>query len=567
MSASSKKKLRKEQQALQMTDKQQQAKKEAKKLRIYTISFVLVMAIILTSFIGIIVYNSVDFPGIMARHNTVLEVNDHDISAVELSYFYVDAISNQYNSWYNDYGDNVNMVLAYMYGLNVSVPLNKSYYDTENKVTWAEMFANQAIADATSVYTLCDAAKAAGHTLSDEEKENVEEIIHSIEHTAADHGYKSLSHYLVAMYGKGANKETYRSYLTASALANSYSNAYADSLSFTDAERAAHLAENPNNFSTFSYTTYLLRVEDFYQGGTKAEDSDTITYSEEEKSAGRVACKLAADSIFASRPKSTAELNKAIANLKIYKNATDEDGKPKAAPTATPNNDVTYGYISSNYRDWVVDSTRKAGDFTIIPAVSSLTNEDGTKSDVTTGYYAVVFNGRNDYEVETVSVRHILIGFEGGTKVDGVTTYSDAEKLAAKTKVDDVMALFNATGKTEDDFAGLVEANSTDTGSKYNGGLYEHIIPGQMVTAFNDWIFDAERKSGDCEIVETEYGYHLIYFVEHDELNYRDYIIDNDLRSEAANTWLTGLTDNAKISEKDISSLELDFVIAPSNYY
>ncbi|HHX36769.1 MAG TPA: hypothetical protein GX717_02175, partial [Clostridiaceae bacterium] len=30
---------------------------------------------------------------------------------------------------------------------------------------------------------------------------------------------------------------------------------------------------------------------------------------------------------------------------------------------------------------------------------------------------------------------------------------------------------------------------------------------------FNDWIFDQNRKPGDMDIVETVYGYHVMYFV------------------------------------------------------
>jgi hypothetical protein len=124
-----------------------------------------------------------------------------------------------------------------------------------------------------------------------------------------------------------------------------------------------------------------------------------------------------------------------------------------------------------------------------------------------------------------------------------------------------------ASGKTEDDFAALVETYSGDGGSKYNGGLYSHVMEGQMVEGFNEWIFDANRKSGDCEIVKTKFGYHLIYFVEKDELNYRDYMIDVNMRSEAAAEWLDEMVENAKIGEKDISKLDLDFVISPSTYY
>ena len=34
-----------------------------------------------------------------------------------------------------------------------------------------------------------------------------------------------------------------------------------------------------------------------------------------------------------------------------------------------------------------------------------------------------------------------------------------------------------------------------------------------MVAAFNDWCFNESRQPGDTEIVETTYGYHVMYFV------------------------------------------------------
>jgi hypothetical protein len=33
-----------------------------------------------------------------------------------------------------------------------------------------------------------------------------------------------------------------------------------------------------------------------------------------------------------------------------------------------------------------------------------------------------------------------------------------------------------------------------------------------MVTEFENWIY-GDRKAGDCEIVETTYGYHVVYFI------------------------------------------------------
>ena len=53
MSASSKKKLRKEQAAAQMTEKQLAEQKEAKKLKLYTTAFVVMVAIVLVIAIAV----------------------------------------------------------------------------------------------------------------------------------------------------------------------------------------------------------------------------------------------------------------------------------------------------------------------------------------------------------------------------------------------------------------------------------------------------------------------------------------------------------------------------------
>ncbi|MFR8334817.1 MAG: peptidylprolyl isomerase [Oscillospiraceae bacterium] len=60
----------------------------------------------------------------------------------------------------------------------------------------------------------------------------------------------------------------------------------------------------------------------------------------------------------------------------------------------------------------------------------------------------------------------------------------------------------------------LAQQKSSDSRlQRQRGGLYENVALGQMVEAFNDWIFDTSRKAGDVGIVETDYGCHLMYFV------------------------------------------------------
>ena len=73
-----------------------------------------------------------------------------------------------------------------------------------------------------------------------------------------------------------------------------------------------------------------------------------------------------------------------------------------------------------------------------------------------------------------------------------------------------------------------------DTGSQSTGGLYEGVRQGQMVAEFDEWIFDASRKEGDTAIVETDYGFHVMYFAGNDGKYY-----DTTIRNEMAQTDLT----------------------------
>lgn len=103
-------------------------------------------------------------------------------------------------------------------------------------------------------------------------------------------------------------------------------------------------------------------------------------------------------------------------------------------------------------------------------------------------------------ETNTIDVRHILV------KTD---THDSDE--AAKAEAERIYALWQEN-PTEDNFAALAEQYTEDPSSKSTGGLYDAVAPGEMVQSFNDWCFDASRKTGDTGIVQTSYGYHVMYF-------------------------------------------------------
>ena len=176
----------------------------------------------------------------------------------------------------------------------------------------------------------------------------------------------------------------------------------------------------------------------------------------------------------------------------------------------------------------------------------------------------VLFEGKDDNLTNLVNVRHILVSYEGGTydETTGTTTYNDKEKQLAKSQADEILATFQAGEQTEEAFAALATEKTTDPGSKENGGLYEDVYPGQMVTEFNAWCFDAARKTGDTAIVETEYGCHVMYFVGTSEKTYRDTLIENTLRSDDMAAWESGLIEAAELVVKNTKYVQTDLMLS-----
>jgi hypothetical protein len=114
-----------------------------------------------------------------------------------------------------------------------------------------------------------------------------------------------------------------------------------------------------------------------------------------------------------------------------------------------------------------------------------------------------------------VDVRHILIAPQGGTTgEDGKTVYSEDEWTAAEKKAQDLLDRYLAGDKTEEFFADLAELYSEDPGSKHNGGLYENVKTGKMTEEFDAWCFEEGRQYGDYGMVKTQFGWHIIFFVD-----------------------------------------------------
>lgn len=118
-------------------------------------------------------------------------------------------------------------------------------------------------------------------------------------------------------------------------------------------------------------------------------------------------------------------------------------------------------------------------------------------------------------DLNDINIRHILIkpaeSYTVDSDGDGTNdSYTDEEWAAAETEANEIYTKWQQD-PTEENFAALAK-EYTDDGNGEQGGLYENVYPGQMVTEFNDWCFDAARVAGDSGIIKTSFGYHVMYF-------------------------------------------------------
>ena len=541
MSASSKKKLRNENTSAKMTERQIAEQKEAKKLKIYTIAFVAVLIVMIAVAVYTGIANYIASSGIHEKNTIAATVGDHEISNAELSYYYMDALNN-FNSTYGDY--------AYLYGIDTSTALDQQVIDEETGETWADSFIEQAVSSAQAVYALVDAAKAEGFTLPEEQQQQLELTAGNLDAYASIYGYANADAFIKAQYGSGTSKQSYLDYYERNLIASAYQTAHQDALTYTDDQIREADSANAAIYSSYSYNQYYVAPSKFLTGGTTDEDGNT-TYSDAENAAALQAAEEAANALVNEEITSVEELDAAIAAMPVNE-GTDA--------SSTAYNDQRYSSINTYLTEWVTDSSRQEGDKAVIPVSTTSTDEDGNETETVTAYYVVFFRGENKNETKLVNVRHILVSFDGETNEDG--TYTDEAKAAAKESAESILDEWKNGDATEDSFAALANERSTDTGSNTNGGLYEDIYPGQMVTEFNDWCFDASRTAGDTGIVETTYGYHVMYFSGTADQTYRDYLITNDLVSADMETWYNALLESYTVVNGDTSYMKKDIVLA-----
>ena len=509
MSASTDKKLRQEARAAgtdkKMLAAQEATKKQAQSRLRWTLGTILTVVLIA----AVLLLNS----GILYKTATALTVGDRKVTPAVANYYY----GNQYVSMVNNYGSYISM-----FGLDTSNGINGLRDQSCSMLedgTWRDYFLQAAETDLSQITALKAYAAQEGISLTEEEIAAVDAGFEGLEDYAKAQGYANANSLFALNYGNGVTAAIVREAGLDNALASkAYEHAEAG-FTYTAEELETYYEGLNGSRDLFDFLVYDVKAE--VAEGAEAADEAALAEAAATAEAISMAYKDG-DDIEDITERFTAAVD----------SQTGETGT--AAPSTRSG--VSGSGLSDSYSEWMLDKARAEGDVTVVA------DSDGSGSSV------VVFLSRNDNHYHTANVRHILI--KAAADADGV--YTDEAKAAAKARAEEILGEYEAGDKTEESFAALAEQYSEDAGSNTNGGLYENVARGQMVSEFDAFCF-AGHKSGDTAIVYGESGsyagYHVMYFVGEGDL-YSSVIAENALRSDALNSWISDLVAPYPVVEK-----------------
>ncbi len=516
---------------------------------ITTIATIAVSALLVACIVLSLVVNT----GIVLRTQSAAKSDNFSVSGTEMAYI-IYSQAQQMVSLYQQIG---------MTDYTVATIMAASY---DNEKTYAEYFAETALTQAKQNLTLCEYAKANGITLSEDDVAAIDSTMEEIANAAASNFY-STNAYIKLIYGNGINANDIRKAMETQYLAQTAYNTLKDTLEtqITDEIIDQYVKDNVQSFYTVDYLSYGF-IASLKAAGAEATEEEKKAYEDEKAAMLALAAKLEAtkteaefkavvadylvntlasdsfDTLFEKEKEAlttagvlptddalAADKAALLTKLSDYLKSLDAENteEEKTEETAEKNDyqkalDKIYSSLEESAEEtytglvteehphynpededideldkWLFDSATAVNSTKLI---DNADDEETSKTKTTYTVYMLKTASHLD-ESETQDVAHLLVKFESEPP-------SDEEKATAKAEADALLAEIMAGDKTLDSFKKLAEEKTDDSNV-----VYENVQTGEMVEPFENWIFDEKRTAGDIEIVETEYGYHIMYYI------------------------------------------------------
>ncbi len=559
------------------------AKKNAKKSHNVVLSkktksaIAVVLVLALVAGIGAM---ALSLSGVLERGKNVMTVGETEVDKYEYGFYYMSTfnqyfnMSYQYDSYYGSgYGamftgydcNKAPDAQAYAGEIEgVEEPTFADFFDFSAKQQLQYVEACKLYAEENGIALTEDDLKAVDEQL-DEYKAEAEKIDYE-----GDKKY-SLSAYLRENFGKGMTVKLFTKILTDQALNSKVNEVKTEELkaSYTDKAVDKLYKDNIKDYGVVTLRNYEITAEKV-KSETKDENGETKeteavtkeTLAAAKAKAEKFAAAVTDEKSFVSLVSEYEKLNK---NDK-YKEFLTDDSLTLIKDSASADISET----DEKFMDWAFGENTAVG--------STYITEDETA-----GYtvYMMAEPVHHAPDQHTYDVRHILLQFpeeeENKEETEGEEKDEAKEEVKAElldTKSYDVNvdidvdldttkdpALYMETqeilkkyldgDKTEDAFAELAKEHSKDSNAA-DGGIYEDVTEGYMVAEFENWALEKGRKYGDVGIVETTYGYHIMYFVGAETTTWSD-AIKADKANEEFNEFAEeiGNADNVKVTVTD----------------
>ena len=431
--------------------------------------------------------------------SVVATVDGQKISIGMYDYYYASIVS--YYEQYASYG---------YYSLDTTKDYSKQYTtdDDGNKISWQKFFETEALKEVEQITTYYSKALEEGVTLTSAQKKTIDKQISTLKDSASQNDV-SLDQYIKANFGTYCSEDTIRLMLEQYYLSANYKGKFKCETKVTDNDVDKYYNDHKNDYK---------KIE-FYYIASPYDATDDNSKNESIKTAEKIMAKMKdKKSVIALVPE-------------VYSSYIDSQVKSSMEQDSTLTEKKAREEAVKSYESNVV-TTVSGSDSPFDDKMNTWLFSDDTKVgskkyyiDESAGYIYIVLktSKASVEEDETYTVRHILVAPESGSNSSSSTSekteYTDEQWAAAKKKADSILAKFNKTDKSEYEFAKLAEQYSTDSASTSSGsndsfgGLYESVTLGQMVPDFEKWSIDDSRKYGDTGIVKSDYGYHIMFFI------------------------------------------------------
>ena len=565
------------------------AKKNAKKQNKVMISkgtkkaIAVVVILAILAGIGAVVVNT---SGVLERGKPAFNVGDIEVSSAEYGYYYSSAFNNyfQYSYQYDTYyGAGMGKLYT---GYDYSIaPDQQKYEGTIEGVEepmYTDFFADQAMTSIKYVKASVKYAEENGIELDDEDLAEVEKSYEEFKEGAKSINY-SLAAYLRQFYHKGMTPALLKQIMTEQAITTKVSDVkiaeFADS--YTDAKIEKTFYKDLKTYGVVSLRTYEYLAEKETVKAKEEGAADTQEVTDKTMAAAKAQAEA-----FAAKVSTVENFKEAAAAVEqgagneAYVDFRDDDAKTAMADISY--SDLSYESSDTKFLDWAFDEDTKAGETYIVENAS-------------TGYsvYMMEKPVHKAPDYYTYDVRHILVDFPEEDSAEATEETEETEEKEAVTvepldtskydvnidivvntdeytdaelymKAQDILKEYLDGAKTEEFFGELAAKYSAD-GNAAEGGIYEDVPEGKMVSEFEGWALEEGRVAGDVGIVETDYGYHVMYFIANEKTVWSD-PIKNDLAEAEYNELAEELekADNVKIDAIDEAGVQgvEDFVVS-----